>query len=131
MNKVVRAIILDKAGRILLGKRARGYGEGLWALVGGKPEEGESFENAIRREVREELGVDFIPRLYKEEVDSRSDPLGQPWQVCFFVGEIQGELHCDPAEISEMLYISRDNLSKLDIAFNHKEILEEYFNQKL
>ena len=37
----------------MLGKRGRGTAEGLYALIGGKPDQGESAEKAIVREVME------------------------------------------------------------------------------
>ena len=40
----VRAIILVNHNKVLLGKRARGIGVGQYALIGGKPDEGESEE---------------------------------------------------------------------------------------
>ena len=45
----------DDGGRVLL---VRNEGEEGWADPGGKREGGESFEEAARREVREETGVD-------------------------------------------------------------------------
>ena len=40
----------------------RGYGEfeGMWEFPGGKIEPGESSEDALKREIQEELGVDII-----------------------------------------------------------------------
>jgi 8-oxo-dGTP diphosphatase len=44
-------------GKILLVRRARAPGLGLWSLPGGRVEFGESLEIALRREVMEETGL--------------------------------------------------------------------------
>lgn len=49
------AIIRDSAGRILLQQRSD-YGD--WGLPGGGMEPGETIEDTMRREVREETGLD-------------------------------------------------------------------------
>ena len=56
---VTAAVIPDPAGeRFLLTKRpAKGLLGGLWEFPGGKQEPGESLEECIRREIREELDI--------------------------------------------------------------------------
>ena len=53
----VMAWIEDAFGNILLVKQLRG--RGMWALPGGKVREKESLIGALRREVKEELGVEI------------------------------------------------------------------------
>ncbi len=48
-------------GRVLLARRARGAGAGLWSLPGGRVEPGESLAAAAAREVMEEVGVRCAP----------------------------------------------------------------------
>lgn len=55
------AAVLIQSGRVLLIRRGVDPGAGLWALPSGFMEQGESPELAIRREVREETGVECIP----------------------------------------------------------------------
>jgi ADP-ribose pyrophosphatase YjhB (NUDIX family) len=53
----VGAVVVDRAGRVLLVRRARPPSIGSWTLPGGKLEEGESLEEAVLRELREETGL--------------------------------------------------------------------------
>ncbi|WP_417472390.1 Nudix family hydrolase [Luteimonas mephitis] len=57
--EVVAAAITDARGRVLLARRTEGRDlAGLWEFPGGKREPGESPEQALVRELREELGIE-------------------------------------------------------------------------
>jgi 8-oxo-dGTP diphosphatase len=59
--RVAVAVIKDAEGRVLLSRRAQGVHQGgLWELPGGKLEPGETTAQALRREIREELGLEVI-----------------------------------------------------------------------
>ncbi len=125
IKTVVRAIIVDEEGKVLLGKRASGDFVGKWALVGGRPEEGEVPNETIIREVKEELGVDFDPKFYYVETDKESIP-GQFWNVIYFTGSISGEINLND-EIGEVKFVTVNDLNNLDIAYDHKEKLVGFF----
>jgi 8-oxo-dGTP diphosphatase len=53
----VGAVITDSTGRLLLILRGHEPGLGLWSIPGGRLEPGESDQEAVVREVREETGL--------------------------------------------------------------------------
>jgi mutator protein MutT len=60
---VVVAAIIEASGRYLVTRRLKNtHLEGFWEFPGGKIEPGESHAEALRREIREELGADVDVR---------------------------------------------------------------------
>lgn len=59
MKKVLTLCIVHQHPRVLLGMKKRGFGAGRWNGFGGKLVEGESIDEAARREMKEE--VDIVP----------------------------------------------------------------------
>jgi 8-oxo-dGTP diphosphatase len=56
---VVACALVDADGRVLIGQRPQGKQlGGLWEFPGGKLEPGETPEEALIRELREELGIE-------------------------------------------------------------------------
>jgi 8-oxo-dGTP diphosphatase len=57
MKTVTAAIAIDK-GRILLARRSQNEKlSGYWEFPGGKVEKGESLQDCLKKELKEELGV--------------------------------------------------------------------------
>jgi 8-oxo-dGTP diphosphatase len=58
--EVVAALIQDEKGRYLITQRSKdSHLAGLWEFPGGKREAGESLEEALKRELAEELSAGF------------------------------------------------------------------------
>jgi len=56
-RKILTLCIIHQEERVLLGMKKKGFGEGRWNGFGGKVEEAETVEEAMKREVKEEAGV--------------------------------------------------------------------------
>src|ERR1039457_3763794 len=58
--RVVAAVLFDSAGRVLIAQRPEGkHMAGYWEFPGGKLDAYEAPEQALRRELREELGIEL------------------------------------------------------------------------
>jgi 8-oxo-dGTP pyrophosphatase MutT (NUDIX family) len=63
LRKVTLCILFDK-DRVLLAMKKRGFGVGKWNGAGGKLKDGETIEEAMLRETKEEINV--LPVEYYE-----------------------------------------------------------------
>ena len=59
-KKIGVAVIYNNQGQILIDRRLnKGLMGGLWEFPGGKLEEGETIEECIKREIKEELDIEI------------------------------------------------------------------------
>jgi len=59
-KKIMTLGWIIKDGKILLGRKKRGFATGIWNGLGGKVESGESIENSLKREFKEESNIDVL-----------------------------------------------------------------------
>ncbi|WP_304093230.1 (deoxy)nucleoside triphosphate pyrophosphohydrolase [Methanobrevibacter ruminantium] len=65
----VVAAIIKKDNKILATQRGYGEFEGLWEFPGGKIEEGETKEEALVREIKEELNADILVEKFALDLE--------------------------------------------------------------
>jgi 8-oxo-dGTP diphosphatase len=105
-HKVCCAIILrDK--KVLAGRRSYGDYAGYWEFPGGKLEPGESWEEATRREVREELWVelDSVEPFYEYTFEYPKFKAELRFFLCTTTAQV--EAHGDH---SQLRWLSADEL---------------------
>jgi 8-oxo-dGTP diphosphatase len=131
-GKTSTAIIPYPDNKILLIKRNTHPFVGFWALPGGRMDPGESIDQTVIREVKEETGLDvkilkvigeYVEKGIREEIDYEYYP------TCFVVEPVGGELKKQDSEIQEMKLFSLDALPK-PLAFEHEKMIEDYVQAK-
>lgn len=91
MRVVVVGVIERTDRRILIGQRRKSDSSPLkWEFPGGKVEEGESPEEALRRELREELGVELVRCAEINRVEHRYAHSNEPLEIRFYAVSITG-----------------------------------------
>ena len=65
----VVAAIIKKDDKILATQRGYGEFEGLWEFPGGKIEDGETKEEALVREIKEELNADILVEKFALDLE--------------------------------------------------------------
>ena len=84
-----------------------------WIGVGGKFEEGESPEDCVLREVKEETGLTLKTFSYRGIVTFVSDIYGTEYMHLFTATEYEGEMHiCDEGEL---VWVSKKEIENLNI----------------
>jgi len=97
-----------------------------WAMPGGFVNYGESLESAAKREAKEETGLNImiIRQFHAYSAPERDPRFHTITTVYVAEGEGAAKAGDDAAEIG--IY-QKDNLPG-DIVFDHKDILDDYFN---
>ncbi len=117
--------ILQKDGKILLIRRAGRTFHNSWALPGGILEEGETVEEALTREMLEELGVEVkIIEILGVYSKPNRDPREHTISVAFICDyEGKPEAGDDAASFGDF---EVGMAPELDLAFDHKQIIRDY-----
>ena len=127
----VRAIILREDKRILLLKRASNdaYGE-LWCLPGGKIDFGQTSEEAITREVKEETSLTCSRVCFLFYKDGLPQNEGEDhYLTLYFKCRVDGEIVLNK-ESSDFRWLEPAELDKYDIAFKNDEAIREYLKEQ-
>ena len=120
----VVAAIIQRDGAYFATQRGYGEFEGMWEFPGGKIEPGESSENALKREIQEELGVDIVIEdlICTTEYDYPSFHLTMHCYLCRVeAGEIELREHksarwLKPEELGSVVWLpaDKDVISRLN-----------------
>jgi 8-oxo-dGTP pyrophosphatase MutT (NUDIX family) len=130
--------IIDKLAWIEIKDRSilltRSYGKDKYYIPGGKRENGESDEQALCREIKEELSIDIKPDTIifvgVFQAQAHGHPVGTIVKMTCYMAEFTGQLKAD-AEIEEFVwlnYADKDKIAEVDkLIFDHlkeKELLD-------
>lgn len=114
----------DGAGRVLMVRHS--YARPGWALPGGGMGRREDAADAVRREMREELGVELADLRRLAVLDERLS--GSPHHGHIFAGRIVGEPQVDGREVVEARWFAIGDLPT-DISSLTRRRLDCYLEQ--
>lgn len=126
-------VLITCKGKLLLEKRRDCD---LWGLVGGGVKNHETEEQALLREIYEELGIrvsaDKLCKLavYGEPGRIAAYQDGSVWRMVIVVFAL--ELDTEPvlamsAESRELRFFSKEELEEINIVVTHSDIVEDWF----
>lgn len=121
--KVAVAIIPDKERRILVTQRpTHAMHGGCWEFPGGKLEDNESPEDALSREIKEEVGLDIIESMYLGDV-SYHYPTHYVTLYVFYIKRYVGIPSCLENQLN-MKWISKNELDSADFPEANHQVFQ-------
>jgi 8-oxo-dGTP diphosphatase len=133
MHKPVKATVgavVQSYGKILLELRNLEPFKGSWCLPGGHIEFGEPVEDALVREVKEETGLSVTDMHFLDFFMEYFPDLDWHAVALVFVAEVEGTKKAQESEVDELRWVTPEEALEYDLAFRHREILEEYIARR-
>lgn len=127
LGEVGQKVVLEREGKVLM---CRGVGSDTWDIPGGRLHKGESPLDGLRRELREELGIEIVVKkpFYTCAVH---DFKNQPPR--YFV--VYGASMLNPSdtltvaddEIEEVMWISKEEIESIPTMEEWRKAIKTYF----
>ena len=125
--EVVAAIIHDEEGRIFTTQRGYGEMKDGWEFPGGKMEPGESPEEALKREIWEELETKIVVEKLVQTVEW-DYPAFHLTMHCFWCHIESGSLKLKEHEAAK--WLTKDQLNSVDWLPADRIVVETIKNEK-
>ncbi len=128
MADIPQKVFLVHEGKVLLTREA----DGKWQPPGGRLNVGEQPEEGLRREIREEIGVEIdVKGIFDTFVFTSASGLAH--YVVIYLAALQGmldDLKPDSGEMVEIRWCGADAFDDLDMKDGYKLALEKYFHAR-
>lgn len=124
--KATVGAIIERDNKLLLIKRNHEPFKDYWCIPGGHIDFGETPEQAIKREVKEETGLivkdlkffGYYSEIYKE--------INWHAVALIFICEADGDVKIGLREVKDYEWFDKLEALKQKLAFEHKKILTDY-----
>jgi 8-oxo-dGTP diphosphatase len=125
MLQVVAAVIERSDRRILIGQRRRGDTSPLkWEFPGGKVRRGETFERALTRELREELGVTLTKSAEIASVRHQYAATPEELEIHFFAAQF-AESDVSPSAFEQTAWVLPRELASYDFLAANRQLIAQ------
>lgn len=125
----VAAALIFRSGKLLITQRhAKAHLGGLWEFPGGKREPGETYEECLAREIREELGVEIAVGNCFAAI-SHEYPEKQVRLKFFLAKLMDGEPQ--PLDCAAVRWVTKAGLDDLEFPAADKQLLAKLKKNRL
>ncbi len=130
----VGAIIIQD-GRLLLVRRGSPPQQGEWSLPGGLVETGERLEEAVRREVREETGLEVevlkLAGVFERIVRDAQGRLEYHYILLDYLCRVSGGSLRHGTDATAVAWVTPDELAEYPLTSGTREFLEQALRGEL
>ncbi|MFF4238711.1 NUDIX hydrolase [Actinomadura geliboluensis] len=124
-TRCVGGIVRDGDGRLLLVRRGRPPGAGLWSVPGGRVEPGEDDPAAVARELKEETGLDVAVGALAGTVE-RPGPEGVVFEIHDYAATVTGGTLRAGDDADDVAWVRPDDLADLPLTPGLLDALAEW-----
>jgi 8-oxo-dGTP diphosphatase len=120
------AVILNEDGKVVLIRRGQAPDAGEWSIPGGGVELGESVAEALRREVREETGLEIAVGEFLEvyeRVERDADGVRFHFVVLDYRATVTGGALRAGTDAAEVVFADPDDLDRYALADSVRRVI--------
>jgi 8-oxo-dGTP diphosphatase len=129
----IGALIFQR-GRILMARRGKEPLKGWWSLPGGAVETGETLDQAVRREVREETGLEVQPvrmfEIFERIMHDAEGATEYHYVLIDYVCRVTGGTLCAGDDVAYVQWMRQDELAGLQITEGTLGVIERAFRKR-
>jgi ADP-ribose pyrophosphatase YjhB (NUDIX family) len=129
----VGALVFHR-GRILLVERAREPLKGYWSIPGGVVEVGELLEDAVRREVLEETGLDVNPlsvfEIFERIIRDADGRTEYHYVLIDYLCRVVRGTACAADDVCRLAWVKRNDISSYQLTEGTSAVIEKAFRQR-
>jgi mutator protein MutT len=129
----IGALIFQR-GRILMARRGKEPLKDWWSLPGGAVETGETLDQAVRREVREETGLEVQPvrmfEIFERIMHDAEGTTEYHYVLIDYVCRVTGGTLCAGDDVAYVQWMRQDELAGLQITEGTLGVIERAFRKR-
>lgn len=125
--------IIFQEDRVLIIKRGKEPGFGLWSIPGGIVEVGETLAAALRREMEEETGFQVEPlglvEIFERILPDEEGRIAYHYVILDFLCTIKGGQLRAGSDVTDAAFVPLSELPSLGVSAEAKRVIEKAYSQ--